>query len=337
MKPRHPRPASATAVASLLRATAALCATTALGAAPALAEISPHELAHPVDESGLGPGYGRRDLQFHLDVGTYFATLTGANGVDEDRLGISPLLRVMQPVGFNEVELSWGFIWLDTRYDGSEATTFQVGNVYAAHYWVWRTLARQIRLGLGAGAPTAILRDEQPLQTAIDNQALIVAAGMRGARDYWLWAPETLSGVLHFDFYQRWPFGLVLGGQVIAANLYGFSEEPSTEALGLTGYNLVGQVDAEVAFDTRPVRSALRASYVIVPLNEGERGWLGPDEIDQINVEAEFRIRLGRADVVLRMDVPIDAPFGFAFGDEGVWGAHIGVSSPTELRLPEAN
>lgn len=319
----------------ILRSLAALALATLIAPAPAGAEISPHELTRPAGNLGLGPGYGERDLQFHLDVGTYVASLKDDAGFNEDRLGLSPRLRVMQPFGFNEVELSWGFIWLDSSGDGGEAQTFQLGNVYAAHYWVWRTLSRQIRLGLGLGAPTAILRDEQPLQTAIDNDALAVAAGMRGAREYWLWTPETGSAVGHFDFYQRWPFGLVLGGQVVAAALYGFDDSESTQLLGLDGFNLVGQVDLDIAFDTERVRSLLRASYVIVPLNEGEAGWMAQDELDQINAELEFRIRFGRADVVLRMDVPIDAPFGFAFDDNGVWGAHIGVSSPTELRLPE--
>lgn len=323
MKPRY------------LRSLAALAAAAFFGPTPALADISPHELTRPADNLGLGPGYGRRDLQFHLDVGTYFGSIQDDAGFSEDRFGLSPRLRVMQPVGFNEVELSWGFIWLDATGDAGDAQTFQLGNVYAAHYWVWRTLARQIRLGIGLGAPTAILRDEQPRQTVIDNEALITAAGMRSGREYWLWTPETGSAVGHFDFYQRWPFGLVLGGQLSLAALYGFDDSASTALLGLEGFNLLGQVDLDIAFDTERVRSMLRASYVVVPLNEGEFGWLAQDEIDQIGVELEFRIRFGRADVVLRMDVPIDAPFGFAFDDGGIWGAHIGVSSPTELRLPE--
>lgn len=323
MKPRY------------IRSIAAAAALTLLGPGIAAADISPHELTRPAEDLGLGPGYGRRDLQFHLDVGTYVATLEDGNGFSEEQLGLSPRLRIMQPFGFNEVELSWGFMWLNVDGDAGEARTFQVGNIYAAHYWVWRTLPRQIRLGLGIGAPTAILRDEQELQTEIDNDALAVAAGMRGAREYWLWTPETGSVVAHADYYQRFPFGLVVGGQVMAAGLYGFNDTPSTKLLGLDGFNLVGQIDLDVAYDTPMLRTLVRGSYVVVPLNEGEFGWMAQDEIDQINAEVEFRIRLGKADLVLRLDVPIDAPFGFAFDDAGVWGAHIGVSSPTELHLPE--
>ncbi len=323
MKPRY------------LRSLAALAVAAVFGPSPADAEISPHELTRPAAGIGLGPGYGQRDLQFHLDVGTYFGSFEDEAGFSEDRFALSPRLRVMQPVGFNEAELSLGFIWLDKSGDAGDAQTFQLGNIYAAHYWVWRTLGRQIRLGAGLGAPTAILRDEQPRQTLIDNEALITAAGMRSGREYWLWTPETGSVVGHFDFYERWPFGLVLGGRLSVAGLYGFDDSPSTVGLGLEGFNLLAQVDLDVAFDTESVRTMLRASYVLVPLNEGEFGWLAQDEIDQIGAEVEFRIRLGRADVVLRLDVPIDAPFGFAFDDGGIWGAHIGVSSPTELRLPE--
>lgn len=329
------------------RSLAALAAVTTLGVGSAGAEISPHELTRPADEFGLGPGYGRRDLQFHLDIGTWFASVEGDDsGADESNLALSPKLRVMQPVGFNEVELSWGFIWLDSTRGEEDAQTFQVGNVYAAHYWVWRTLARQIRLGLGLGAPTAILRDEQPGQTLNDVVALQVASGMRGARDMWLWAPQTGSVVGWFDYFHRFHFGLVVGGELAVANMYGFDDSRETRLFGQSGYNVVGQALLEVAFDTRFVRTALRGSYVTVPLSEvlvgyalgsdaTEPGWLVPDETDQISAELEFRIRVGRADVVLRLDVPVDEPFGFAFDEGNVWGAHIGVSSPTDLRLPE--
>lgn len=302
----------------------------ALGATPAFAEIAPHELLRPVDDEGLGPGYGRRDLQFHLDLGFYFADVE-QTGFTESRLAISPLLKVAQPVGFDEVELDWGFMWFDQENDVSAATTFQIGNVFAAYYWVWRTLDQQIRLGVGAGAPTAILRDERPEQTITDNVALSIASGMRGWRDYWLWAPETASVVGHFDMYLRYSSGFVFGGQIVVGNLYGVDDTEDTEQRGLAGYNLLAQVDLDVAYDTRLVRSMLRASYVTLPLRDSKLD----DDNDQINVQTEFRIRLGGADLVARLDVPIDEPFGFAFDSGKVWGVHIGVSSPTELRLPE--
>lgn len=334
MKPRY------------LRSAAAFAALAGLCAGPARADISPHELTRPAEDLGLGPGYGRRDLQFHLDIGTWFASVEGDDsGAEESQFALSPKLRVMQPVGFNEVELSWGFIWLDSTLGEQDAQIFQVGNVYAAHYWVWRTLSRQIRLGLGLGAPTAILRDEQPQQTINDLIALHSATGMRGARDLWLWAPQTGAVVGYFDFFQRFSFGLVIGGELAVANLYGFDDSRETQLFGQSGYNVVGQTRLEVGFDTRFLRTALRGTYVTVPLSEvlvgyalgsdqTAKGWIIADETDQIAAELEFRIRLGRADLVLRLDVPVDEPFGFAFDEGKLWGAHIGVSSPTELRLP---
>lgn len=317
---------------------AALCAVV-LGAAPARAEISPFEVTHPVDDTGLGPGYGRRDLQFHLDLGFFFGSAPGAGEASdgtrliEDRLALSPLLRIMQPIGFNEVEFSWGFVWLDVDSDFGSASTFQLGNAYAAHYWVWRSLERQIRLGLGLGAPTAILRDERPEQTIADHNALATAAGMNGLRDYWLWVPEGLSGVASFDIYFRYAFGLVWGGQLTLGNVYGLDDTAVTEQLGLDGHLLIGQVDLEVAYDTRYVRSGLRASYVTLPLRDD----FSRDQNDQINVEAQFRIRLEKVDLVVRFDVPIDEPYGLAFDEGKVWGAHIGLSTPTELRLPSGD
>lgn len=324
-----------------LPAITAALALTGL-AAPARAEISPFEVTHPVDDSGLGPGYGRRDLQFHLDLGFHFSSAPGSasasdgSPITEDRLALSPHLRIVQPFGFNEVEFQWGFIWLDVDSDLGSSSTFQIGNAFAAHHWVWRSLERQIRLGLGVGAPTAILRDERPEQTLSDNAALLTASGMRGWRDFWLWAPEGLSVVGQFDHYLRYASGFVWGGQLSFGLIHGFDDNLATEALGFTGNLLVGQADLEVAYDTRYVRSGLRGSYVTLLNREGLDGEEIPrDENDQISVEAAFRIRLEKVDLVVRFDLPVDRPFGFGLDDGKVWGAHIGLSTPTELRLPE--
>ena len=130
-------------------------------AAPARAEISPFDVTHPVQDGGLGPGYGRRDLQFHLDLGFHFSSAPGSasagdgSPITEDRIALSPHLRIVQPFGFNEVEFQWGFIWLDVDSDLGSSSTFQLGNAFAAHHWAWRSLERQLRLGLGVGAPPA--------------------------------------------------------------------------------------------------------------------------------------------------------------------------------------
>lgn len=328
-------------IVSPLHLLGALCLATGFGAPPAHAELSPYDISQPALGTEVGPGYGRRDLQFHLDLGMYFGSEKGAGStsdggtITEDRVVLSPMLRIVQPVGFNEVELDWGFVWLDVDSDLGSTSVFQLGNIYAAHYWVWRTLDRQIRLGVGVGAPTAVLRDETLDQTAADIATLLVGAGIRAQKDFWLWAPETLSGVLYYDTYFRFPSGFVVGGAAALASMYGFDDSFLSEALGFSGHSMVGQVEFEVAFDTEFVRSALQASYMTYVVRDlgdvdDER-----DFNDQIGLSAAFRIRLEKVDLVLRFDAPIDEPAGFAFDDGKLWGAHIGVSTPTDLILPE--
>ncbi|MCA9541645.1 MAG: hypothetical protein KC620_22265 [Myxococcales bacterium] len=318
---------------------AAALATAALLSAPrpAAAEISPADLTRPADSDELGPGYGRNEIQFHLDVGLYLGSAEDGVGYSEDRTVISPMLRIFQPVDFNEVEFAWGLSYLSVSGDAGDNSSFQFGNPFVAWYWAWRTLPQQFRLGLGVTGPLAQLRDEEPGETAIDLQALTLASYMRARREPWLWWPEGLSGIGHVDYYRRYAFGLVVGGQAMAAAMYSLDDSPFADVLGHAGLNFAAEVDLDVAYDTRYVRSMLRASYVTMPLLESDAEGVefSYDDKDQIGVEVEIRVRLGGADVLARFDVPIDEPGGFAFDDGKVYGAFIGVSSPTDLRLPD--
>lgn len=293
-----------------------------LAAAPAAAETRPSDINRPADEQGFGPGYGSRGTQYEGELAFHF----GETDLGADAFSLAPMLRIISPLSRHEVELVVGGIYhsLDGGA-GGDVSTFRFANPFLGWFYAWRTLPRQIRVGLGVTAPVSTLRDEDTLLDRLaDLSAYGHGLGMWGGRDQWLWLPETLAVVPHFDIYFRHAFGLVWGGQVKLGNLIGLGDLPELN----DGYDLAAQVDLEASYELAWARMTLRASY-------SRRLLADLDDVDQITVEPDFRFRLGAVDLLARLTIPVDEPAGFAFGDGGIWGVHIGVGSPTERRLPE--
>ena len=306
--------------------------------ATANAEVRPADIAMPTDELGLGPGYGKRILQFHFDLRGFGGGGFPGEGADGgDRLGFAPRLMVIQPVGSNEAEFSWGVVHLGHTDAKGDVSTLRLGNPFGAYYWSWRTLSRQIRAGLGFTAPVAMTRAKPEFDGEVDRWAYAAASGMRGGTDPWLWSSSTMSGLAHFDAYGRYSSGFIWGGQVRLASMYGFDDNDGTGEESASklrrGFHLVAQADLDIAIDTTNVRAQVRGSYVITPTMVPEADQ--KEQKDNIVADAEFRIRLGDADLVLGFTVPLDEPAGMAFSPGRFWSARVGVSTGTELRLPE--
>lgn len=290
------------------------------------AEVRPVELVRPVPS--LAYGYGRPGTFVQLETAFWFG-----EGADKgDRVTVSPILKVAQGVGHNEAELYLPMVFhnragfaVTNPAEDADLTTFRMGNPYAAYFWTWRTLPQQLRLGVGVTAPLALLRDSDPNETFVDVDALGHAAMLRGWKNLWLWAPEAVSAVLHFDYFMRHHFGLVWGLNLDVAPMYYTSDEALLPDEGL---QLAAQAELELAWELSWARFVLRASYVQLPLSD-------LDDKDQIAVEPELRFRFGDADLFFKFTVPIDEPAGFAFDSGKVWGAHIGLSSGTHRNLPK--
>ena len=302
------------------------------------AEVRPADIARPTDAAGLGPGYGKRVLQFHFDLRSFGGDGFEGEGEDGgDRLTFAPRLTVIQPVGSNEAEFSWGIIHLGHTDAMGDVSTLRLGNPFGAYYWSWRTLSRQIRAGLGFTAPVAMTRAKPEFDGEVDRWAYAAGSGMRGGTDPWLWASSTMSGIAHFDAYSRSASGFIWGGQFRVAPMYGFDDNDGSGAESASelrrGFNLVAQADIDLALDTTNVRAQLRGSYVLTPTMSPDPAQA--DQKDNLVADAEFRIRLGDADLVLGFTVPLDEPAGMAFQPGRFWSARVGVSTGTELQLPE--
>ena len=300
------------------------------------AEVRPSDIIKPTDEMGLGPGYGQRTLQFHLDIHTAFGSVPGP-GQETDWNVFIPALKVSQPVGRNEVEVVWAMArYAQTVTSGGDelsSSTFRLSNPSLTYFFTWRTLSRQLRLGVGGTAPVARLRTEKDGQQLTDLAALGFARSAFGGREQWLWAPDSMSLLAHFDYLYRSRSGFIAGTRVVAApsvrvgDSYNFSDGAVSEP---DDFGVFGQADVELAFDTELLRTALKASYNIDALSDAEQ-----DLKDQISADLEFRIRFETVDLLVGMMMNIDEPAGFSFDDGKVWSARIGFASPTTLRLPE--
>lgn len=297
----------------------------------ARAEVRPVEVNYPVRLEGFGFGYGENTTQYWAEIGSFF----GSDDLKNSRVSVSPLLHLFSPLFKNEVELSWGFIQHSLDPDvGKSRSTFRMGNPFLAHYWTWRSLEQQVRLGLGATVPAAFLRERNPIDTAVDLDAYGRAAGMRGWHDLWLWFPEHTSVVLHADYLHRDSSGFVFGGELKLGEMFGIGEK----ALGNDDPETVVEVSGIAQYETNLARFSLRASYVTIVTKYAEDLGGTRDDDDQIAAELGARWRLGPVDLISRVTVPIDKPMGFG-AEEGVgqtWGVHLGFASPTKLRLPEA-
>ncbi len=305
----------------------------------AFAEVRPSDVTLPTDEVGLGPGYGKRGLQFQFDLHSHYAS-QDIERRTVDHLAVMPRLFIVQPVGKNEFEFAISAIHYSTTTSIGDTetsdTTLRFSNPSFTHFFTWRRLDQQIRLGLGVTLPLAKLRTDKPEQQEVDRSAFEIAEGVSGLKDRWLWRVDSMSAITHFDYYFRHRSGFIFGTQLIAApairvgDSVNNSNADGTEIADQDDFGVIGQGELELAFDTRSLRTAVKVIYSTDVLSDAEQ-----DLRDQIMVEPEFRVRLGEVDLFLGANINIDEPAGFAFDEGKYWGARIGFATPTRLMLPE--
>ncbi len=249
----------------------------------------------------------------------------------------------MQPLKRHEARVEFGFVQYGLtvpanrevgQESAAEQSTFRVSNPALTYYFPWRTLRRQIRLGLGVTAPLAHLRAERIERTRADAFAYEGASAMGGHRNLWLWMPRTFSAVGHFDVYHRTTAGWIVGLELDGAGAMRISDEEKHSVTGLTStpesVDLVAQALMELAYDSTHVRTSLTGSYVTAPLKD-----LPSDQRDQIAAGMALRVRLGTADFTTSVILPIDDPGGFAFDSDRHWSLAFGISTGTSRMLPQ--
>lgn len=309
----------------------------------AYADVEPSTVALPNGQVGIGPGYGKRDIQFSADLGLHLGHFQ-AEPEGQSPSGLVGRLAIMHPLKRHEARVEFGFVQYGLTVPVSEEvgqdfsvdqSTFRIANPALTYYFPWRNLRRQIRLGLGVTAPLAHLRADRIERTRADAFAYEGASAMSGHRNLWLWMPRTFSAIGHFDIYHRTPAGWIVGVELDGAGAIRISDEEKHGVSGLTStpesIDLIAQALLEVAYDALHVRTALTGSYVTAPMKD-----LPTDERDQIAAGLALRVRLGKADFTTALIVPIDEPGGFALDPDRHWSLVIGFSTGTQRMLPQS-
>lgn len=311
-------------------------------ASMAHAEVDPASVALPDGTPGIGPNYGQRAIQFSSELALHL----GHFQADPDGQAPSAFVGrfgIMQPLKRHEARVEFGFVQYGLTVPANqevgqeaavEQSTFRVSNPALTYYFPWRTLRRQIRLGLGVTAPLAHLRAERIERTRADAFAYEGASAMGGHRNLWLWMPRTFSAVGHFDIYHRTATGWIVGLELDGAGAMRISDEEKHSVTGLTStpesVDLVAQAVMELAYDSTRVRTSFTGSYVTAPLKD-----LPSDQRDQIATGLVLRVRLGTADFTTSVLLPIDEPGGFGFDSDRHWSLAFGISTGTARMLPQ--
>lgn len=211
----------------------------------------------------------------------------------------APNLHVFAKVD-EDVGLSadWGLAAVDANSDGSGLVPL---NPFIGIHITPKVGKLSLRLGVGTALPVA----EGDDQASLD--AYQSARAVRGSWDPWLYATETFTVALplraEFDVADP----LLLAAEGAAFIHFGTSAD-SGQQLGLQGaLAAVGRLG--------PVDLGLRVQAVQVE-----------DRDLQTALEPFAQLRLGPVGIQGRLTMNLDAPDGFAFDREGVWGAHLGLA-----------
>ena len=302
----------------------------------AQAEVRPSDITIPTNVRGLGPGYGRRGIQFQLELGLF----TGEDDVSSgkvSRTAVPARLRIVQPVGRNEAEVNLGLVrCFECRgCRGRLSSSTQGLAIRRSSTTMWRTLKRQIRLGLGATAPFTRLRNENFEEQALDYDAVLSQREMTGYKNRWLWSFDSMSVLLQGDYAARFSSGFIVGTNVVVAPMFKVGDsirsfDETGPATGAPDLSIAIQADLELAYDSEHVRSALGITYSTETASE-----ISDDAKNQLAIVPEFRFRLGDVDLLASLTLPQKSLSGNPFGDGMFWSAMIGIATPTELVLPE--
>ncbi len=191
--------------------------------------------------------------------------------------------------------------------DGGAA--FGLGNALLEAELVGRTDALRHRVGLGVTLPFA------STDSVSELGALYLAAGMRGAWDVWLWAPERLSliatGSVETDLGER-----VVAAADAGAGVLFYAGDRGGETVFAA--QLAGNV--EYRLDSIAIGGRLAAVLADEVL---------PDRKSfQLSVMPYGRVALGEAAFLSAgFHVNLMAPYGFSFAEAKVWGLRIGVGT----------
>lgn len=252
------------------------------------------ELAAPSGFQGAGLGMGEQrarvwtELAFHTQERmTVFAPTLGAGYRIVPNLEVEAIL----PMAYGSFKLF--------RNDDSG---FGVGNPRFGVNWVNLDGSVRYKIGLGITAPLA--PDEGAKALAVG-----FAAGTFGVQDADLWVNKRISASL--------PVRIEAGERVVV------SADAAVAALFPTGDS---KADTEAYLQAAPGVGVYASDNVLIGVRVPIFWVFTNDSGDnaQVALEPYVRGNIGAGFLNARFTMNLDEPYGFAFDEGRVWGAHVG-------------
>lgn len=276
-------------------------------AGPAAGTASAAPTGAPAQAAPAGP---KSELALEL-------TMHAGSVTDGSVLGLSPLLRAsIQLRDFVAVEAVWGAAFASLSPDAGEgSSTLRIGNPWIAGYYTGAFGKLKLRAGAGLTIPAASVPAADPMSPAsvLDDAAAVAAygeaAGMRGVWAPWLFAVDYLTIAV--------PVTATLGvaEHVNVVGDLGFGYMIYTGDITTKENRTVLRFGAAGSYTAGIVQAGLRFQAVWFPSDDGDNAQLAIEPYARFN----FGVPFARVGLLLNLD----APRGFAFGENHVWGLRV--------------
>lgn len=245
--------------------------------------------------SGTAEAQERRS-EVYVDVGFNTRSPGGANLTTW-----TPNLGLFTQVDDNiAISADWGLTALSVDEIGVENPGVKPLNPFVAAHLTPRIGDFSLRFGIGLAIPIAEAAD------ATNQRPYDSARAIRGSWNPWLYATDTVSVAIPARIAWR-PLDLFR----LAAEGAAFMMVDTAGGEERLGFQ--GALEAALVFDT-------------VELGARIQGVRPQDEVTRAAVEPFVVLGLGPVRLRGRLTMNLEAPDGFAFDENGIWGAHLGVA-----------
>ncbi|MEO1232917.1 MAG: hypothetical protein AAFZ18_28890 [Myxococcota bacterium] len=237
-----------------------------------------------------------RPSEVYVDVGFNTRNPGGANLTTW-----TPNLGLFAAVDDNiAISADWGLTTFSVDEVDLENPGVKPLNPFVAAHLTPQIGDFSLRLGLGLAIPVAEGSDEASLRLYESARAI------RGSWDPWLYATETISVAIPARVAWQ-PLNLVRLAAEGAAFLM-IATDGSGERLGFQG-----ALEAALVFDGFEVGARIQ-------------GVRPQDEVTRAAFEPFAAVGVGPVWLRGRLTMNLAEPDGFAFDEDGIWGAHLGLA-----------
>jgi hypothetical protein len=253
----------------------------------------------------------------HVGLGTGL----GLNfGDGTDAFGLSPYVSARV-----KVAADWGvlvdvpFLYGSLSQGGASETRFDVGNItLAGEYRIDEMASSFSRVRFGVALPVMQGETDDIAGAIMQGVNVALASGAAGLFNVWRHVPDAFSVFGEFiaeGHVDEAYIGVSGGLGVLVPTADGGDVELVMQLAARLGYGI-------------DIIGFVGLGMVIVPTETGIGISQGGGDAFQSGLQLGGIFKLGRARLDATLQVNFDAPAGFSFSDEGIFGVHLGLNVP---------